>query len=327
MEKLSFPELTEKIQQHFAAETYQEGLALASEQLPNYPEEYALINYWRICLAARLEQFELANKILESTLASGIWYSAVLLRESPSLAGIQGQGEFERLAEIAGKMRSVDGSDVPLLLARPEDACEPGDVGCPLLIFLHANSDTAQNNLQHWAYLSAQGWLAAVPQSSWGMWSGAYSWTGYEVTREEILDHYENLKRQYSVDASRMILGGFSMGGAMALSMVLNGDLPARGFILLGPAGGLIDEIDERKDEDWWAQLEGGWNQSLRGVILMGEADDTIPQEKIRKLARMLNDAGIPTQLQIFPGLGHDYPPDFETVAAQALDFIFSRSE
>jgi predicted esterase len=327
MEKLTFPELTEKIQQHFAVETYQEGLTLASEQLPNFPEEYALINYWRICLAARLEQFEIAAKILESTLASGIWYSDVLLRESPSLAGIQGQGEFERLAEIAGKLRAADGSDVPLLLARPEDACQPGDAGCPLLVFLHANSDTAQNNLQHWAHLSAQGWLAAIPQSSWGMWTGAYGWTGYEATRGEILDHYESLKRQYSVDASRMILGGFSMGGAMALSMVLNGDLPAQGFILLGPAGGMIDEIDEIKDEDWWAQLGGGWTRSLRGVVLMGEADDTIPQDKIRKLVRMLNDAGIPTRLQTFPGLRHDYPPDFETVAAQALGFIFSLAE
>ncbi len=325
MDKLTFPELTEKIQRHFAEETYQEGLTLASEQLSNFPEEYALINYWRICLAARLEQFEIANKFLESTLASGIWFSDVLLRQSPSLEGIQGQGEFERLVEISEKLRAADGSDVPLLLARPEDACEPGDVGCPMLLFLHANSDTAQNNLQHWAHLSSQGWLAAIPQSSWGMWTGAYGWTTYEATKAEILDHYKTLTRQYSIDSDSLVLGGFSMGGAMALQMTLNGDLPARGFILLGPAGGMIDEIDAIKDEEWWAQIEGGWRKSLRGVILIGEADETIPQEKIRKLAHKLNDAGIPTRLQTFPGLGHAYPPDFETVSNQAIDFIFSQ--
>ena len=43
----------------------------------------------------------------------------------------------------------------------------------------------------------------------------------------------------------------------------------------------------------------------------------------MRKLADMLNVAGIKTRLETFPGLGHDYPPDFEQVAERALAFIF----
>jgi len=325
MAEQDFETLAEQIRQHFADATYQEGIALASKELPNHPDEYTLINYWRMCFAARLNQFDLTNKIFESVLASGIWLSDAVLRQSPSLEGIQGNEDFEKLAKISEKLREADGGDVPLLISRPATACQPGEEGCPLFFFLHGNLDTAQNNLQHWSHLAFEGWIVAVPQSSWGMWTGAYGWTTYELTRQENLRHYDNLTEQYSLDDDRLLLGGFSMGGGYALEMILNGELPVRGFILLGPAGGIIDEVDEMAPSEWWEKLVGGWREDLRGVILMGEADQTIPQEKIRKLVEMLNAAGIATQLRTFPGLAHEYPPDFESVADQAVDFIFSQ--
>jgi hypothetical protein len=212
MDKISFQELAEKIQQHFTDQSYAAGLSLASEKLTDYPEEYATINYWRICLAARLDNFAVANKILESTLASGIWYSDVLLRQSPSLASIQGQEDFEKLADISQKLREADGTDMPLLVARPQAACKPGEDECPVLFFLHANMDTAQNNLKQWAHLSAKGWLVIVPQSSQGMWTDSYMWADYPTTRKEIKHHYTNITNQYSLDANKLLLGGFSMG-------------------------------------------------------------------------------------------------------------------
>jgi len=318
MDKLPFQELAEKIQQHFTDQTYAEGLTLASEKLPDYPEEYATINYWRICLAARLDNFAVANKILESTLASGIWYSDVLLRQSPSLTTIQENEEFERLAEISLKLREADGGDLPLLVARPQDACGPGEPGCPALLFLHGNMYTAQNNLQHWAPLSAKGWLAITPQSSQGMWTGSYIWSDYPSTWKEVQHHYTNLTGQYSVDDSQLVVGGFSMGGEMALLMALKGDLPAKGFILLGPGGPMLNQVKE-----WQPVIDRYRGTGLRGVIWMGAADDTIPRENVHQLAEMLNTAGIPTRLETFEGLGHDYPPDFEQVANHALEFIF----
>ena len=166
MSEITFEELTEKIQQHFADESYSEGLSLASTHLVNFPDQFALINYWRVCLAARLDEKALANKILESTLASGLWYSEVLLRQSPSLQSMQGDEDYERLVGISTQLREADGLEMPLLVARPEDACGPGDDGCPTLIFLHSNMGSAQNSLKHLGYLSSQGWIVATPQSS-----------------------------------------------------------------------------------------------------------------------------------------------------------------
>jgi predicted esterase len=319
MTELTFPELAEQIQKHFAEQTYAEGLSLASKHLTAFPEEYTTINYWRICLAARLDQPDLCNTILESTLASGIWLSDFLLRQSPSLEKMQGNTEFERLAGISAQMREVDGAEVPLLVARPQDACNPGEAGCPAVIFLHGNMDSAQKNLEAWAHLPAEGWLVAVPQSSNALWAGAYMWTDHETARQELTENYQRITNQYSLDEQRLVWGGFSMGGEIALALALSGDLPASGFFLLGPGGRMMDQI-----EDWQPLIAQAAGRGLRGAILMGEADETIPRENIRRLAELLNQGGIPTQLQTFPGLGHAYPPDFEQAAAEALAFILS---
>ena len=42
--------------------------------------------------------------------ASGIWFADFLLRQSPSLAAIQGDAEFERLNQISAQMRAADGT-------------------------------------------------------------------------------------------------------------------------------------------------------------------------------------------------------------------------
>jgi len=318
MAKLNFPELAEKIQKHFTEGTYAEGLSLASEKITEFPEEYPTINYWRICLAARLDQFDLANKFLETTLASGIWFADFLLRQSPSLVNIQGEPEFERLAGISAKMRSVDAVDeIPLLVARPEDACGPGEAGCPAIIFLHSNMDTAQRNLEQWAHLSAQNWLVAIPQSNQALWTGAYNWADHETTKTQMDEHYKRITTQYSLDTSRLIWGGFSMGAEMALTLVLNHDFPARGFVLLGPGGPKMDDLSA-----WQPFIDKAAGRDLRGVIWMGEDDLTIPQGNIRQLVERLNAAGITTRLETFSGLAHEYPNNFEQVAASALDFI-----
>lgn len=322
MTELTFPELAEQIQKHFAEGTYTEGLSLASEKITEFPEEYPTINYWRICLAARLEQFDLANKLLETTLASGIWFADFLLRQSPSLANIQGHPEFERLAAISAKMRGADAVDeIPLLVARPKEACGPGEAGCPAVIFLHSNMDTAQRNLEQWAHLSAHDWLVAIPQSNQALWAGAYTWADHDTTRDQMDEHYQRITSQYSIDTDRLIWGGFSMGAEMALTLVLNNDFPARGFVLLGPGGPKMNDLEE-----WQPLIDKAAGRDLRGVIWMGEDDLTIPQNNVRKLVERLDAAGITTRLEVFPGLKHDYPNNFEVVAAEALDFILGSS-
>jgi len=319
MAGITIEKLGELVTNHFADQTYAEGLALATEHIKDFPDKFALVNYWRVCFAARLEAFEQANQILEATLASGHWYSEAILRQSPSLGPLQGNDEFERLVGISLKMKAADPAEqLPMLVVRTEGACSQDDEkGCPVFFFLHGNDDTAQANLKHWHALSNQGWLVALPQSSHAFWSGSYAWTDYESAAKEIEGHYAMLAAQYALDPEQIVLGGFSMGAEVALGLALSGRIKAHGFILLGPGGPFMDE-----PEKWEPFLESAKDRGLRGVVLMGLDDLTIPQDNVKKLVEKLNDNHVPTELKTFPGLGHGYPEDFDKVSREALKFI-----
>jgi predicted esterase len=204
------------------------------------------------------------------------------------------------------------------LVVRPEGRCGDASDPCPLIFFLHSNTDNPRANLPHWQGAAADGWLLALPQSSRAMWAGAYVWGEHEAAAKELQDRYAQLTEQYPVDSGRVALAGFSMGAEIALYMALSGRIKSGGFILLGPGGPFMDDL-----KLWQPLIEQAAGSGLSGTIIMGLADETIPQANVRELAAMLNDHDIPTELEEHPELAHEYPPDFEVSLSNALDFIF----
>jgi predicted esterase len=318
MTELSFAEFSNQIQIHFANSTFSEGLSLASQYVTVYPTEFPLINYWRICLAAKMNEKATAYKILETTLANGSWYSELILRQSPSLEILQGEEEFERLLGISLQMQIADPTtSVPMVVMRAKGACGPDGDGCPTIVFLHSNQETAQKNMPHWQSLADQGWLIALPQSSNALWADGYVWMDFESGAKEVEERYARLVQEYSVDTERLLLAGFSMGAEVALAMALSGRIEVQGFILIGPGGPFMDDLSL-----WEPFIEQAKDKGLRGIILMGLADATIPQDNIRTLVKTLNENGIACDLKTYPDLEHEYPDDFDEFLQEALKYI-----
>lgn len=323
MPDLTFEDLSKQIQAHFSAKTYAEGLALADSQTERFSAQYPVLDYWRACLAARLSDHARAIEILETALSSGTWYGQAFLQNSPSLEPLQGNSDYERLLDISHQMQSSDPANaLPLLVIRPESECSSPDSPCPLLLFLHGNTDTAANNLEYWQPAAVGGWLLALPQSSSAMWAGAYAWTEHESAADEIETHIAKLTDQYSLDSSRTILAGFSMGAEIALWLALTGRVPAQGFILLGPGGPFMDDIDK-----WAPLIRESQDSDLRGAIITGLADVSIPHDNIRALVSGLNAAGIPTEHEEHIDLAHEYPQNFAERLRHALAFITTHED
>ena len=321
MPNLTLDELAAQIQGHFEAKTYTEGLALLKRHAKDFTDDTALITYWALCLTARLGDDAKTNKVLEHALGAGIWYSEEILRDSPSLKPLQGQPEFERLVDISVKMQTADpAGSLPLVVVMDKSRCGVEGRPCPLLLVLHGNNSTAQATVPHWQSAAAEGWLLAVPQSRYAMWADAYGWKDHESAAKEIEGHYQKLSAEYPVDPKLAVLGGYSMGGEMALWIALSGCIEARGFVLLGPGGSILG-----KPEAWEPLVKKARGSGLRGWIVLGEADKSVPQDGIRSLVEMLNANDIPCELEVRPDLGHDYPPDFSESLLKGLDFIFKK--
>ncbi len=329
MKATPFAQIEKQLQDLYHRNEYAAALELATQALAGHPEQVTYLDYWRMTMAARSGDAVLAVEILQQALQAGRWYSELLLRRSPSFKTLQGDPAFERLIALNQETAEKDHEKVfPLYTIRPEKRCLAGHTPpCPLLLALHANAGTVQTSLGFWRPVAAAGWLVAAPQSSQAIWKDAYVWDDRELAEREIHKHYLTLGENYAIDQRRTLLAGHSMGGEIAIWLALKGTIPANGFLAIGPGGPFMDDLAE------WEPLlhdnltEGASeNGGLRGYVITGEIDDSIPHKNIERLVKRLNRANIPCELEIIPGVGHDYTSEYEPAIARGMQFILNRS-
>lgn len=315
----TFEHLHDAVMEHYQRQEFASAYELLTGEGPRFTEDATMVLYLRSCLAARLGEHGRAIAILREALERGFWFSATVMRQSPSWQPLQGDPAFEALAAIAIERAEAARTDPLLLPLVPLPGLLPGQ-RYPLLFALHGNGDNAAHTLRGWGALARQGWLLAALQSSQPVSSSQYVWDDQEQALADIASRYARFAAEFPVDESRVVLAGFSMGGETALRACLAGTIPARGFLLLGPGGPTIDAPGE-----WLPLIEQARGRGLRGYILMGGADATIPHGEIRELAALLNQHGIPCGLEEIPDLRHDYPADAGPYLQRALRFIGGR--
>jgi predicted esterase len=311
-----FDEYYNEALQHYASGDYTTVYDLLTADEAHYPDHSGEILYLRSCMAARMGNNALALDLIRQALDQGIWYGETMIRQTPSWQHLQGDPAFEQLAAASIQQEKAAGVTPQLFLREPEGGCSPTDP-CPTLLALHGNGDNARHSLQGWGSVADQGWLLAAAQSSQAGMAGFYVWDNQEIALRELAGHYATLRDGHDIDPTRVVIGGFSMGGETALRATLLGTVPVRGFILLGPGGPTIDTPDE-----WLPLILSAKERGLRGYIFLGESDSTVPHDEIRALVSLLNDHGTPTTLETVPNLAHDYPPDFAARLQRALAFI-----
>jgi predicted esterase len=318
MEECTFEDLHGQLQRHYQDGEYAQALQLATQALEGYPEQRTSLDYWRMTMAARIEDTAQTLRVLQEALDRGQWYSELLLRRSPSFKTLQGDPEFEKLVALNQDVAESDTlATFPIFTLRPEKRCRSGGPACPLLMGLHTNAGTVQSSLGFWRPAAMSGWLVAAPQSSQAIWKDAYVWDDHETAEGEIQKHYAALRQSYAIDPQRTILAGHSMGGEVAIWLALRGSVETQGFLAVGPGGPFMDDLAE-----WSPLIKGAAQRSLRGYILFGNKDKSIPHGNIRKLADKLNTAGIACELEILPDQGHDYTTVYDAAILRALDYL-----
>jgi poly(3-hydroxybutyrate) depolymerase len=189
----------------------------------------------------------------------------------------------------------------------------------PLIFHLHGNGSHPDLELPNWQYAANKGWLVAAPAAQDMFWAGGNAvWPSHASAETQIAEHFSALQKDYSIDPTHILLTGFSMGGDIAIAQTLQGNLiPARGFIVVGPGGPMVDD-----PESYRPLIEAAHGRGLRGVIMASSADPAIELDKITRLAQLLNEGGIPCRFVFYSDEGHVYPEDFPKRLKSALAFI-----
>ncbi len=288
----------------------------ALDLLQRHPESFlqpGIMYHWKMCLAARANDPDLAIQAFRDALEQGYAFPAALIREDEDLATLQGIAAYEELAQLSlQRIAEAEAHTRPELVVIPP-AGERVE-RAPLLLGLHGNAQNARLAANDWHPIVEKGWMLATAQSTQVLTSDAYIWNDFARGTAEVRKLFGTLNTQEAIDPERVVLGGFSMGGGLAVHMAVTGAMKTRGFIVVGPY--------LRDLEPLTPYLDTAAASGLRGYIIMGLQEPPEGQEIIRKIDAFLNRHGIPCELEEHPELAHAFPADFGQSLDKALAFL-----
>lgn len=298
---MSLVEYSVPMMERYNAGDYAGALDLANEAAERFPDRDASTLFWRACLLALLDRPDEALSRLERGLADGHWWSPGWLRAETDFAALRGLPRFEAVvAEGARRYEAAKAATRPELFTSAPGP-DPGPF--PTLVALHGRAMNGPDMLDLWAAPASAGWLVAAPQSSQPIGEEAFGWDDRDLTAREIVGHVDTLRAEHGADSARLALGGFSAGGDAALRLALGRVVDVRGYVVAAPS--------VREPE---ALLALAGDDPVRGVILVGDRD--YAYAAVRQVAEGLGDA---CELRVYPGLGHDLPPSFDTELLEVL--------
>lgn len=301
-----------------AAKRDGDALALAVDIAQRFPEQAAESSYLLACAYNRAGHDEQALRTLEVALDRGSCWHESLLLWSPSLKPLRNRPEFRRiLARSKVRMDALEvGTHVRVAIFAPQAVEGAGPP--PLFLPLHSGADVPGEHDADWAAATGLGVLVAVPRSSQRRTSDTFWWGApnqpfdQERSERDVGSAYDEVRATYALDVARVLLGGFSQGACLAVTLALqNRPFPVCGFAAVGPG---IEDL-----EPLLPLMEPAAARGLRGWILAGERERGL--DMITRLGHELTSHGLSCQVEVVPGLGHEFPDDFGTRLQSGLRF------
>jgi hypothetical protein len=290
---------------------FEEALEVVDEVRNRFPDRADRAYYWTACLRCVSGDPDGGLRSLEDGLAVGCWFVPEGLRSDDDLAALRGRPEFEAVVEESERRWRVarSASQVELQVLRPE--VRPRAV----LVALHGGDARAEDTTPTWQAAVRLGMVLAVPQSSQLASVNGYGWWDRKITEDDLGEVYGRLVAEHSLDDLPIVLGGFSQGGGVALTLAIDGrDFPVQGFIAVAP--GFLGIGQPRTDPSEAA------SRGVRGVVIVGEQDKYRPEGE--DVQRRLAASGVVCHLVVEPGVAHEIPPGFDDRLEAALDFILT---
>lgn len=312
MTELTFRELTDNLMRLYDQHDYADALAMVEEKAGAFPEQIARTTFWKMCLLSLGNRPEDVMSVFRQGLDSGLWWAERQFSD-PDLDAVRELPEFKALAEESNQKcleaQPHIGHDRAILV--PDNVTDE----LPLLIVLHGRNGDKNYNLEQWNVARQRGWLVLSVQSRQAIYPGSYCWDDNDKGLEDILFHFEEIVNMYKIDRKRIVIAGFSQGSGMAIYAALSGKVGTYGFLGVGTFIAEPDSLNSMASQA----------QSVRGYFVTGEKDHTL--DKVQAIQKILRENHIQYTEEIFPDLGHEFPPDFEKTFDKAINFIFKEQE
>ena len=195
----------------------------------------------------------------------------------------------------------VDSTLQPYVVYLPANL-EPGK-RYPLFVYLHGSA-SYETNIQDPRGLIPEGFIALGP-----LGRGPSNGYSRDHAQEDIAEAIDAVRSEYPVDSTRIVLGGFSMGGYGVYRTFHETPWKFRGLAIFsgGPSMGKRYAPDANppdfKDDRTLKVFRG-----MPVFVFHGEGDRNVPITDTRELVEKLIKAGARVEFFVDPAKGHEMP-------------------
>lgn len=285
------------------------------EMLGDSDHEYAryLITFHLTFFCAQAKDYEKCLDLLESGQQEGFFFPAVMgSRTWPEyLPELKKLERFDTWFEENKRRReqAQQNASAEYFVQTPDGYTE--DKTYPLLIVFHGGIDSNISSFIKWQSSMLQS-ECIVAYLQGNLIQGSFHRSLNSNQQAIAKQAYQQITQKYAVDPDRVMVGGASAGGMIAVVIAQDATIPVTGAILAfpGPPPGLTED-----------KLRKAAERGLRVALLTGELDGAIKIQK--ELGVLFDKAGLPNRFVVFPGIGHKYPEDFPNQIDLSLDFIW----
>ena len=310
----SYEEVDLEVTRLYNEGSFEEAISLLETVIDKYPENLYTIT-WDLAVFYSMstpQQIEKSIDTLDFGYERGLFYSI-----DPESKLWESFKESTRFLELVAKNKARKEQAQAIAKPKyevylPENYSE--EKSYPLHIAIHGWGEDVPFYRKFWrSNMLNKEYIALFVQSSRVTSSTGFCWDDIDLAREEIKAAYDQVIAQYSIDHSNITVGGFSQGGTMAIDFGLNGLIPLKGFIALCPDK---PSIFSKEGVEFMKE------KHISGIILTGEKDGALPQQK--QMVDLFEENGFSHQFIINENLGHWFPESLPEQLDEALNYIDS---
>lgn len=269
------------------------------EALPHLTDnDTEIATFWKACLDACTGHGDDALDTLEAALDRGWWYGPRMLSDE-DLDSIREEPRFGAILERSEEAQTAARRAPPVpIVSEPE-----GDLR-GAVVAIHAAEGRTTHTSHIWGTARNRGYRIIAVASSLKV-------TSLRATWDDRSRALADVTTQLDTAVEPLIMGGRSLGAAVALHLATIGAIRAAGLILVAPT--LRWELARPA-------------LPFPVVILAGERDSDRLRSAAADIEAFLTDAGCRVDHQVVAGMGHYYPDDFDTWLISSIDWIESET-
>ena len=290
---------------------YDQALAYLQENTSKFTQYDFEFSDYEAQIYLNQKEYKQAYQIWSTGHQKGFFY--LLHPALSSYSEIKDDTAFLALSQkdLALRQSANDSSLTIYEVALPENYSSTSSY--PLLLVLHGGRRTIEQSKNKWqADWLKNNFITVYLQSYRHYNYNKYGWASGDLrSRDEIAAIYNELLATYNIDRTKILVGGISAGGSMALDLALNNIIPINGLIGICPgkpttfADTLVEQSKAR---------------GLKIFFVSGETD--FYKEAQLQMTAVFDTKDLMYEHYIVEGLGHDYPENFPQWLERSCVFL-----